>query len=271
MNDQYIIPLFVAGSLLLTLFGFFLVVYLLVQKRKQNKYFIEKQQMIFDHQNSLLQAKIEEHENIMDQISIELHDNVKSVLGFAQMNMYNIASLATDEKQATLIDKTNNIIGHVVDELHSISHSLNSNFVKNTGLVESIAKDLEHIQLSNKVECSHQVVGTPFSLTPEKELHIYRIAQEAIQNCMKHASAKHLNFTFRYDPRTFIMEARDDGKGFDQDKVYKMKGLGFLNMFQRARYLQGVLEVNSAPNNGSTITLTLILENNGTNDKTGYS
>ena len=68
MNDQYIIPLFVAGSLLLTLFTFFLIAYLLVQKNKQNAYQIEKHQMIFDHEKNILKAKIEEQENTMDQI-----------------------------------------------------------------------------------------------------------------------------------------------------------------------------------------------------------
>src|ERR1035437_5876739 len=102
MNDQYIIPLFVAGSLLLTLFAFFLVVYLIVQKRKQNSYQLEKQRMIFDHQTNILRTKLEEQENTMDQISKELHDNVKSVLGYAQMSMYNIAGLAVNNDQVLL-------------------------------------------------------------------------------------------------------------------------------------------------------------------------
>ena len=63
MSNQYVIPLFVAGTLLLTLFGFFLIAYLLVQKNKQNQYQLEKSQMIFDHQNNILRAKIEEQEN----------------------------------------------------------------------------------------------------------------------------------------------------------------------------------------------------------------
>src|SRR5436305_13772553 len=137
MNDQYLVTLFVVGSLLLTLSAFFLIAYLLVQKNKQRAYQLEKRQMIFDHQNNILRTKIEEQEQTMDQISRELHDNIKSVLGFAQMSMYNIASLATDSKQALLIDNTNQMIGDVIDGLHNISHSLNSNVVKNIGLAET--------------------------------------------------------------------------------------------------------------------------------------
>jgi len=266
MNDQHLIPLFVAGSLLLTLFAFFLIAYLLVQKNKQNVYQLEKRQMIFDHQNNILRTKIEEQENTMDQISRELHDNIKSVLGFAQMSMYNIAQLATDEEQALMIDKTNKIIGDVIDDLHNISHSLNSNFVRHIGLAETITKELENIRLAKNIMYNIEVNGDPFSLSPEKEIHIFRIAQEAIQNCIKHANATILNFTIDYGPDSFMMKISDNGIGFDKNKLYEMKGLGFLNMFQRARYVQGLLEVQSVPLQGSTITLTLNPNKDGIND-----
>lgn len=257
MNDYSIIPLFVAGSLLLVLFAFFLISYLIVQKNKQNAYQLEKRQMIFDHQNNILRTKIEEQENTMDQISRELHDNIKSVLGFAQMSIYHIGNLATDKEQIVQIEKTNKIIGDVIDELHNISHSLNSNFVRNTGLIETITKELEYIELGKNIACGIDIKGEPVSMSAEKEIHIYRIAQEAIQNCIKHANATSIKFTLSYDPSVFTMKITDNGRGFDKNKLYELKGLGFLNMFQRARYVHGTLDVQSAPMQGSTITLTL--------------
>lgn len=257
MNDQYVIPLFVAGSLLLTLFAFFLIAYLLVQKNKQNAYQLEKRQMIFDHQNKILRTKIEEQENTMDQISKELHDNIKSILGFAQMSMYNIRRMATDGEQATLIDKTNNIIGTVIDELYNISHSLNSNFVRQTGLVETVSKELENLNVTRSVTCNLEIKGEPVSLSTERELHIFRITQEALQNCVKHARASAVQIILDYENNGFCMQISDDGRGFDKNKLYEMKGLGFLNMFQRARYVHGLLEVQSAPGQGTIITLKL--------------
>lgn len=259
MNDQYIIPLFVAGSLLLALFTFFLVAYLLVQKRKQNKYQIEKQRMIFDHENNILRTKLEEQENTMDQISKELHDNVKSVLGFAQMSMYNIADLATDKEQMILIGKTNKIIGEVIEDLHNISHSLNSNFIKNTGLVETITKELSYIHLSKNISYNLEIKGNVIPLSTEVELHIYRIAQEAIQNCIKHAKATNIDLMLNYEPGLFTMSVTDNGIGFDKNKVYELKGLGFLNMLQRARYVHGALDVQSVPEKGCKIILTINL------------
>jgi two-component system NarL family sensor kinase len=257
MNDHYIVPLFVAGSLLLTLFAFFLIAYLLVQKNKQNAYQLEKRQIYFDHQNNLLRAKVEEQEHTLDHLSKELHDNIQSVLGFAQMNMYKIADLALTEAQAVLIDKTNRIVGKAIDDLHDLSHSLNSNFVRHFGLMKTITNELENVRVSKNINCIVEIKGEPFFLTPEKELHIYRIAQEAIGNCLKHAKAKNLIFMINYEPELFTMAVKDDGTGFDKKKIHEMKGLGFLNMFQRTKYLQGVLDVQSDPSKGSMIILKL--------------
>jgi two-component system, NarL family, sensor kinase len=257
MNNQYVIPLFVAGSLLLALFAFFLIAYLLVQKNKQNAYQTEKRQMVFDHQNKILRTKIEEQESTMDQISRELHDNIKSVLGFVQMSMYHISSMAADKELTVQIDRTNTMIGEVIDNLHHISHSLNSNFVKNIGLVETITKELENIKASKNITYNLEISGESFLLSPEKEIHIFRIAQEAFQNCMKHAKATNINFALSYTPDSFTMKISDNGIGFDKNKIHEMKGLGFLNMFQRARYVQGVLEVQSVPLHGSSVILTL--------------
>ena len=266
MNDQNILPLFVAGSLLLTFFAFFLIAYLVVQKRKQNKYQLEKQRMIFDHQNNILRTKIEENENTLDHLSKELHDNIKSVLGFAQMSIYNIADLATNPEQILLIEKTNNIVGQVIDDLHNISHSLNSNFVKNIGLVETISKELENIRVLKNITYGMEIKGAPVAISAEKELYIYRIAQEAIQNCIKHAKATHINFELDYDGDSFRMKITDNGIGFDKNKIFEMKGLGFINMFQRARYVDGSLEVQSVPMQGSTIILTLNPNKDGFNN-----
>ena len=257
MNDQNIIPLFVAGSLLLALFAFFLVAYLIVQKRKQNTYQLEKQQMIFDHENNLLQTKLQEKENTMDQISMELHDNIKGNLGNAHSSIYRIAALATNNEQAVLIDETEKILGQVIADVHNISHSLNSNFIKNIGLVDTITKDLAHIKMSKNITYEIEVTGDKIPFGPAKELHIYRIAQEAIQNCIKHAKATNINFMISNEQHIFTMKITDNGIGFDKNKIYAMKGLGFINMFQRALYVNGTLEVESAPQEGSSITLTI--------------
>ncbi len=269
MNDQNIIPLFIAGSLLLTLFAFFLIAYLLVQKRKQNKYYLEKQQMVFDHETNILRTKLEEKENTMIEISRELHDNININLRHASWRMYNVEKLATDHEQVALIDEANKIIMQAMGDLQDISHSLNSNLIKETGLVGAITNELEHLRLSKNMTYDLEVQGATFPLQDDnegkenktnKELHVYRIAQEAIQNCVKHAQATNINFILSYEPGLFTMKITDNGIGFDTKKINERKGLGFLNMFQRATHIHGSLDIQSTLHQGTNITLTINLD-----------
>ncbi|HLO38098.1 MAG TPA: hypothetical protein VK173_06410, partial [Lacibacter sp.] len=86
MSSQYLVSIFVAGTLVLTLFGFFLVIYLIIQKNKQNRFALEKQKIKFDYENQILRTELEVNENTMNQISQEIHANVGQVLFLAEIN-----------------------------------------------------------------------------------------------------------------------------------------------------------------------------------------
>ncbi len=120
------------------------------------------------------------------------------------------------------------------------------------------------MKMAKNISYDLEIKGEPVSLGGEKELHIFRILQEALQNCAKHAQATALDVALDYRSPAFTMTVTDNGKGFDKNKIYEMKGLGFLNMFQRARYVHGGLEVQSAPAKGTTIVLTLNRNEYGT-------
>ncbi len=97
------------------------------------------------------------------------------------------------------------------------------------------------------------VEGEHATLRPEKELLIYRIAQEAMHNSTKHSKATDLVITLTYAPDSFTMSVADNGVGFDTQKVYELKGIGFLNMLQRAKLLNGTLDIQSKPSAGCKI------------------
>ena len=266
MSENSLIPIFLSGTVLLTLFAFFIVVYVLVQKQKQNVHHLERNKMIYDHQNMILTTRIEEQERAMDQVSKEIHDNLGQQTNFAKMNLLTIAMYATDNQQKTVIEKTKTILDGIIKDIRNISHSLNSDFIKDIGLINMLQEELNYLNLSPTINCDIDIIGDDKKFLPEKELLIYRIAQEAIHNVSKHAQATNLDIILTYEANTFIMTIADNGIGFDKNKIYEMKGLGFLNMFQRARYVHGSLEVESVPNDGSTITLTIKPDIDGVNN-----
>src|SRR5690606_34442274 len=107
------------------------------------------------------------------------------------------------------------------------------------------------------VECILKIEGKIRNMDTEKELLIYRIAQEVINNAVRHAEALRIDILLAYKKDSFIMNITDNGIGFDPKMVSTMDGIGLLNMYQRAKALGGKIEVRSAIGKGTTVTLTI--------------
>ena len=191
----------------------------------------------------------------MNMMSKEIHDNIGQLMKLAEMNLHVIGKLAVEGRQAGLIDRTKELLEQISKDVRNISHSLNSDFIKIKGLEAVLDDELESIRFLQVIDCKIDVTGKRYPLDPEKALLIYRIAQEAIHNITKHAHASKILITLDYDSDIFSMSIADNGKGFEKQKIYELNGIGFQNMLERTRLLNGSLDIESQPSRGCTITL----------------
>ncbi len=91
---------------------------------------------------------------------------------------------------------------------------------------------------------------------PARDLEMLRIAQEALQNAVKHAHARHVTVTLRGDYGRLLLEIEDDGVGFDPaGEGIRSRRLGLTSMEERAERIGGTLEIDSAPEKGTTVRL----------------
>lgn len=99
-----------------------------------------------------------------------------------------------------------------------------------------------------------QTVSNMFRLTPEMEAQLYRIAQEALNNSLKHAAATEVEVCLMIGAETIGLEVKDNGHGFDiNDRMIAHSGFGLRNMKQRAERLGGRLSIESSISGGTTI------------------
>lgn len=253
MNDPQIIPVFVSGTILLVLFAFFIIAYLLVQKQKQNAYGVERRAMIYEHQKKILTARIDEQEHTMSQMSKEIHDNIGQLLHFTKMNVFAINKYAVDQDQILLIEKTQKLLDLLIKDVNNISHSLNSDYIKGHGLIKIIEEEMEYIKLSAEIDCQLAVAGSHIDFDSRNELLIYRIVQEATQNVMKHSKATQLCIKLDYQPEIFTLKISDNGLGFSKSKIFELNGIGFLNMLERAKLLNGNLHIDGGQSNSGCV------------------
>ena len=95
----------------------------------------------------------------------------------------------------------------------------------------------------------------PGSVPREVASCVYRVAQESLQNIVKHASAKHISVALTLQKGTVVLTIADDGAGFDPEAVKGRGRLGLIGMEERARLVNGKLSIAAQPGRGTRIAL----------------
>jgi PAS domain S-box-containing protein len=190
------------------------------------------------------QAMIAGQEYERNEISKELHDNVNQILSSA-MILLSTAKGSGDE-QENLLDKTSQYINLAIQEIRKISKSLNSSIIKEVGFIDPVEDIIKNMQLVRPVvvdfECDPDL---EVELTNDVQLMLYRIIQEQTNNIMRYAEAGYVRIAIEKSDDALSLVILDNGKGFDPDQ--QTKGIGLLNIRNRAETFGGTLTIDAKP------------------------
>ncbi|MXV52268.1 hypothetical protein GS399_14920 [Pedobacter sp. HMF7647] len=249
--------LFFLGIFVFSCLVGFIIYFIFVYRNKQLKNDREKDQMVAQYHQELLKTRIEIQEQTLKHISDEIHDNIGQVLSFIKLNLSQAKNLDSGQKQEK-IDESRELISHVIVDLRNLSHSLSFEHIVKHGLPETIKNDVQTLQNTGAYDIDFIISGQHYSLDQRIELVLYRIFQEAINNIIKHSKAKHLKISLQYFPEMFNLTVEDDGLGFNAGEILKnCEGNGLKNIRNRASLIGASMDVNSSPNEGCQITISL--------------
>ena len=157
------------------------------------------------------------------------------------------------------VDGAREVATQVVSELRQISRGLRPPSLDDLGLAAALRKLVADFQARTGVAASYRVEGEARRLAPDVELGLFRIAQEALNNVVRHAAAEHVSVRLRFHEAEARLTVADDGSGFVPGRAAETS-LGIAGMRERASLLGGRLEVSSAPGKGATVRASIPLE-----------
>ncbi|RYZ99794.1 MAG: sensor histidine kinase [Sphingobacteriaceae bacterium] len=256
-QDEEGIILIIAGTIMLLMLGMFIISFLFFYQKKHNAHLSEKSQLQAKFDQEMLKAQLEIQEQTLTYISREIHDNIGQVLSFVKLSL---ASAKTpDEKQNhKKIDENRELISQAINDLRDLSKSLSFERIKSLGLETAIESELERVNKSGLVKANLNVIGQTYKLGVERELVLFRIFQEGLNNALKHAHARNLYITLNYTADLFTLTIDDDGAGFSvRDKLKDNGGSGLKNMDSRAALIGGSATIDSTPGKGCCIKITI--------------
>ncbi len=247
-------------TLMLTTITFFIVFFIIISQNHYHKYLREKVEMKNIFNQELLKAQLEIKEQTLNHISQEIHDNIGQVLSLVKLNLNTIEpenSLLADHK----IQNSKELVAKAIHDLRSLSKSLNTNYISQLKFSELIQFQLDLIKRSGNYQTELIILGLENDLPSQNQVIVFRIAQEILNNIIKHAKAINIKIFLEYSSNLFLMKIYDNGIGFDitetSSKSIHEKGTGIGNMYNRANLIGGKLEVESRLQQGSTVILTL--------------
>ncbi|MCH9659430.1 MAG: histidine kinase, partial [Bacteroidetes bacterium] len=231
----------------------FVVVFFIAFQKRKNKLLIEKFEEQQRFQEQLATSRLEIQEQTFKNIAWELHDNVGQLLSVANLQL-NMLMNATANDVKEQVSETKDVIVATVEEVRSLSKTLNTEVVLNNGLVESIKTELGRFNRLNFLEANLKVEGEEEILKNDDEIIIFRILQEFFSNVIKHAKAKKLFVHLTYSKSQLDITVNDDGQGFDMTK--RSANSGLQNMKSRATLLGAQFDLSSTLGEGTMLKLT---------------
>jgi signal transduction histidine kinase len=230
--------------IVITVLIMILIIFLLNRNylRRKNR----MQQEINARQNEIfnISATVQDHER--KRIAKDLHDGMGTLLSAAKLKL----SALNDQPQP--VKDTIVLLDDAISELRNISHNLMPATLSKLGLVAALQNLFEKIRNLADLQLNLVVHGFMDRIPEEKEMILYRIVLELVNNVVKHANATELTVQLIKYPDEIMLTVEDNGTGFNQDAVHR-SGTGLNNIRSRIAYLDGNVRIDTNEHSGTTV------------------
>jgi two-component system, NarL family, sensor kinase len=235
-----------------------IISYLFISDKRKNQHRQQLLEMNSQYEKTLLESQLKIQEETFLSISQNLHDNIGSTISTAMLLLYTDHQTTADELDYNRREALR-MMDRVVDDLKNISRSLNAGYLKDLGLSEAIRQRIEQVGRSRKYEIDLSLNEMPQRLDSQKQVLLFFVFQELLNNIHKHAKAKKISVTLQYSLHELVMKIKDDGIGLHgkENENMNARGTGLINMRRHASMMNATLSIQSENGNGTEVILTV--------------
>jgi two-component system CheB/CheR fusion protein len=199
----------------------------------------------------LLNAQEEERRRI----SRELHDDLNQRLAMLTVELETMERdpLPAEQLLRSRLAAIRNRTVDISDDIRKTAHRLHPSAVEHLGLQASLRSLCADFSKQEKIRVDYRERNLDGAVPPDVSLCLYRVAQEALRNVVKHSGAERASVQLMAKPGCIQLSIGDSGSGFDHDNTRAKKGLGIVSMEERVRLMVGQLSIHSKPGSGTRV------------------
>jgi signal transduction histidine kinase len=244
------------GTAVLLVMAIFIIVFVAYYQQKQIRQQLILKEWQEKYRKGLLAATLQAQEHERRRIAQDLHDEIGTMLSVTKLSLNQLGRTVehNDPGSTVLVQKTRSLLDETIANVRRISRDLVPTTLERFGLVsalEELAEKASNGEVHVELSCSDKMP----TLLPQLDLTLFRIAQELINNAIKHANAENIIIDLHCQPTGILLSVIDDGRGFDLDEILKDKkrGLGLRNIESRLNVIDGHVTFDVEEGRGSRI------------------
>jgi len=205
----------------------------------------------------LISAQEEER----SRVARELHDDVNQRIAVLSIQL---EQLRQDyQKSVDISQRFQTLQGlayEISNDVQRLSYKLHPSKLDHLGLGPAVKSLCNELKESGKVQIEFREARVPACISPDVTLCVFRIAQEALRNCITHSGAQVVSVLLEETNNQIHLTVSDNGCGFDPESELTRKGLGFISMRERLRLVDGWMQIHSKPLRGTRVQVSVPLE-----------
>ncbi|GAF01852.1 sensor histidine kinase [Saccharicrinis fermentans] len=208
-------------------------------------------------QNLVLNSIIQTEENERKRISSDLHDGIGPILTTIKLYTQALMDESSSDKKEFIKTKLTSLVDEAVNSISEIAFNISPHILVNYGIIAAIESFIAKLNLSEKFKIifSHNDVQR---LDKNKEITVYRIFTELINNAIKYAKTTKVTFHIEENQYGINLHYRDNGIGFNKEEIGKKKaGMGLQNLRNRVQSFNGKFVLNSELGRGVEVKMWL--------------
>lgn len=246
-SNQYIL-LAIAGIIMT---GLLAVLYFLQARNRKKAYALQLDTLRKQQEIDMLQALVQGEEKERSRIAKDLHDSVSGMLAAAKMHLNNPGN--QDFSNSNGFSQGIQLLDEATKEIRKTSHNLMPEVLMQHGLDEALSRYCNNISHRN-LTVQYDSWGDLQRFHNSFELTVYRIAQELLNNVLKHSGASEAMVQLNHRDNILFLTVEDNGAGFINDAAYAA-GMGLQSLRLRIKAINGKMEIETSPGNGASVYL----------------
>jgi signal transduction histidine kinase len=191
-----------------------------------------------------------------DRIGMDLHDGIIQSIYAVGLTLEHARLLISESpiQSTSRIEQAINDLNHTIRDIRAYILDLRPRQLKDENLIQGIQRLVAEFRANTLVDVMLKGPEDEFKDLPEPQaVALFHICQEALANIAKHAKAHRVDVILWTTTGRALMEVKDDGRGFDMDKVKKSIGHGLTNMETRAANAGGDVDITTDPGQGTSV------------------